>query len=315
MIRVENLVKDYGKLRAVDHINFKVNDREILGFLGPNGAGKTTTLRILTCFMTPNFGNVYFDDRNIYEHSLEIRKEIGYLPEDNPLYYDMTVFDFLNFVAEIRQIPATQIKSRIKEVVEICGLKEVVHKRIDALSKGYKQRVGLAQAIIHNPRFLILDEPTTGLDPNQIMEIRNLIKELGKEKTVIISTHILQEVQATCERIIIINKGKLVADGTPEDLQTSFRSGTRLIMDLKNIDEIDIASIEHNIPNVSILKIQKSDGIYRADLEIKTEADIREDIFNYIIDKKGVILEMHRESISLEEIFRNLTIEDGGEQK
>ncbi|RLC46909.1 MAG: ABC transporter [Candidatus Cloacimonadota bacterium] len=312
MIRVENLTKDYGKLRAVDHINFQVNDSEILGFLGPNGAGKSTTLRILTCFMTPNSGNVYYDNKNIYDNSLEIRKEIGYLPEDNPLYYDMTVFDFLHFVAKIRQIPTTQIKSKLSEIIEVCGLKQIVHKKIDALSKGYKQRVGLAQAIIHDPKVLILDEPTTGLDPNQIIEIRNLIKELGKEKTVIISTHILQEVQATCERIIIINNGKLVADGTPEDLQTSFHRGTRLIMDLKNIAEQDIVNIEHNVPNVSLLKIQKIDGTFRTDLELKTEADIRENIFNYIVDKKGVILEMHRESISLEEIFRNLTIEDGG---
>jgi len=227
MIRIENLTKDYDTVRAVDNINFKVQDGEILGFLGPNGAGKTTTLRVMTSYLSPTKGNVYVDGLNIIDDSEEIRKQIGYLAEHNPLYDEMNVCDFLEFIANTRKINKNDIKVRIKEVVELCGLKEVIHRPINEISKGFRQRVGLAQAIIHDPKILILDEPTTGLDPNQIVEIRELIKALGKKKTVIISSHILQEIQATADRTVIINKGQIVADGTIDELMSSFRGHTR----------------------------------------------------------------------------------------
>ena len=218
-IVVENLTKKYGSQRAVDNISFEVKTGEVLGFLGPNGAGKTTTMKILTCFMAPNDGDAKINGLSIHEHQDEIKRNIGYLPESNPLYQDMPVLEYLEFVAELQGVPKEKIQERIAEMVILTGLNKEKHKIISELSKGYRQRVGLAQAMIHDPDILILDEPTTGLDPNQIVEIRKLIKELGKEKTVILSTHILPEVEATCDRIIIINNGKIVADGTSEVLR------------------------------------------------------------------------------------------------
>ena len=312
MIQLKNLVKDYGTLRAVDHIDFEINEGEILGFLGPNGAGKTTTLKVITCFLSPTEGNIFVEDKNVLEDSLEIRKIIGYLPENNPLYSEMTVFDYLKFIAEIRQI--TNFKSRLREVIEKCGLHGVVEKPINTLSKGYKQRVGIAQAIIHDPKILILDEPTSGLDPNQIAEIRELIKELGKEKTLIISTHILQEVQAVCDRIVIIHKGKIVADGSTEELKSSFQNKTKLVLELIAKEE-EIHSLKENIENISLLSITpKENEIQQIAIEYASEKDKRIEIYNYIKSKDWVILEMHREHISLEAVFRNLTIEEGEEK-
>jgi len=312
MIKLKNLVKDYGTLRAVDHIDFEINEGEILGFLGPNGAGKTTTLKVITCFLSPTEGNIFVEDKNVLEDSLEIRKIIGYLPENNPLYSEMTVFDYLKFIAEIRQI--TNFKSRLREVIEKCGLHGVVEKPINTLSKGYKQRVGIAQAIIHDPKILILDEPTSGLDPNQIVEIRELIKELGKEKTLIISSHILQEVQAVCDRIVIIHKGKIVADGSTEELKSSFQNKTKLVLELIARED-EIHSIKENIEDISLLSITpKEDEIHQVAIEYDSEKDKRIEIYNYIKSKDWVLLEMHREHISLEAVFRNLTIE-GGEEK
>ena len=244
MIRLQNLTKDYGSVRAVDHVNFEINEGEILGFLGPNGAGKTTTLRMITCFLSPTSGNIEVENMNIDNNQIEIKRLIGYLPEHNPLYIDMTVYDYLKFIADIREI--SNFETRIIEVIKQCGLNGVVHKPINTLSKGYKQRVGIAQAILHDPKILILDEPTSGLDPNQIVEIRGLIKELGKEKTLIISSHILQEVQAVCNRIIIINEGKIVADGSTEELQSAFQNKTKLILEL-NAPENEIIEISNNI--------------------------------------------------------------------
>jgi len=312
MIQLKNLVKDYGTLRAVDHIDFEINEGEILGFLGPNGAGKTTTLKVITCFLSPTEGNIFVEDKNVLEDSLEIRKIIGYLPENNPLYSEMTVFDYLKFIAEIREI--SNFKSKLREVIEKCGLHGVVEKPINTLSKGYKQRVGIAQAIIHDPKILILDEPTSGLDPNQIAEIRELIKELGKEKTLIISSHILQEVQAVCDRIVIIHKGKIVADGSTEELKSNFQNKTKLVLELI-AKEDEIHSIKENIEDISLLSITpKEDEIHQVAIEYDSEKDKRIEIYNFIKSKDWVLLEMHREHISLEAVFRNLTIEEGEEK-
>ncbi len=309
MIRLRNLTKDYGSVRAVDHVNFEINEGEILGFLGPNGAGKTTTLRMITCFLSPTSGDIEVEDMNINNKQIEIKRLIGYLPEHNPLYIDMTVYDYLKFIADIREI--SNFEARIIEVIKQCGLNGVVHKPINTLSKGYKQRVGIAQAILHDPKILILDEPTSGLDPNQIVEIRGLIKELGKEKTLIISSHILQEVQAVCSRIIIINEGKIVADGSTEELQSAFQNKTKLILELI-APENEIVEISDNIKETSILSISPlNETTFRVEIEFDLANDKRAEIFNFIKSKEWTLLEMHRENISLEAVFRNLTIEGG----
>ena len=309
MIQLQNLTKDYGTLRAVDHINFDINEGEILGFLGPNGAGKTTTLRMITSFLKPTSGNINVENFDIDKDSIEIRKLIGYLPERNPLYTDMTVFDYLKFVSDIREI--NNFKKRLKEVIELCGLHGIIQKPIKSLSKGYKQRVGIAQAIFHDPRILILDEPTSGLDPNQIVEIRELIKELGKEKTLIISSHILQEVQAVCDRIIIINNGKIVADGSTEELQASFHNKTKLILELI-APENELPQIVENMQDITINRITpKGEGKLRLEIEFDSALDKRADIYKFIKSTDWVLLEMVRDNISLEAVFRNLTIERG----
>ncbi|MGD9706849.1 MAG: ABC transporter ATP-binding protein, partial [Candidatus Delongbacteria bacterium] len=216
MISIRNVSKNYGQINALKNFSAVINKGEITGILGPNGAGKTTLLKIITCYMYPTEGNVIFDEYDIWSNSLKIREMIGYLPENAPLYSDLTVVDYLKFVADIRNIPKTAVMERIRAVSDLCDIRSVAYKRIDALSKGYRQRVGLAQALIHDPEILILDEPTSGLDPNQILEIRDLIMRLGKEKTILFSSHILQEVQAVCDRAIIINRGEIVADGSPD---------------------------------------------------------------------------------------------------
>ncbi len=311
MIQLQNLVKDYGSLRAVDHINFEINEGEILGFLGPNGAGKTTTLKMITCFFEPTEGNISVENFNVLEDSQEIRKMLGYLPEHNPLYLEMTVYDYLKFVAEVREI--SDFKTRLKEVINKCGLHGIVGKPINTLSKGYKQRVGIAQAIIHDPKILILDEPTVGLDPNQIAVIRELIKALGKEKTLIISSHILQEVQAVCDRIVIINKGKIVADGSTDELKSNFQNKTKLNLELIAKEE-EISSLSENIANISLLSVTpKANDVIQAAIEFDSNEDKRAEIFRHIKSKDWTLLEMHRDHVSLEAVFRNLTIEEGGE--
>ncbi len=311
MIRVENLTKDYGPVRAVNGISFEIKEGEILGFLGPNGAGKSTTLKVLTSYLAPTSGNVFFQDMNILDHSMEIRKQIGYLPELNPLYYEMSVYDFLQFVATTRGIKGSAFTQRLGKVVELCGLKGVVQKQIGELSKGYKQRVGLAQAIFHDPKILILDEPSTGLDPNQIVEIRELIKNLGKKKTLIMSSHILQEVQATADRMVIINKGQIVANGTTEELMTSFKGKTVLTMELVNANEDSIRKIAPTVSDVTVGKISNDKGLITAQFEYPNSTDPRKDIFAYAIKNQWTILEMSRKKVSLEDVFRVLTVEGG----
>ncbi len=308
MITIKNLTKKYGNLKAVDDVTFDVHTGEILGFLGPNGAGKTTTVRIITCYMLPSSGRVEVDGFNAFDHSLEVRKKIGYLPENAPLYSEMNVLDYLHFIMGLRDIPKDRFNQRASEISEICGLEDVIHRNIGELSKGYKQRVGLAQAMVHDPEILILDEPTSGLDPNQIVEIRNLIKELGKEKTVILCTHILPEVEATCGRVLIINQGKIVADGSPAELQSSFQGKARIYLELRTPDVDVIAKL------LKIKHVEKAEPISTDETDLKKFAlecaqgvDPRENIFHKAVENKWIILELRKEQASLEDVFRQLT--------
>jgi len=307
LIELSELTKDYDSFRAVNHISFQINRGEIVGFLGPNGAGKTTTLKILTCYMSPTSGTAKVAGFDIYDDSLEVRRRIGYLPESNALYPEMNVLDFLVFSAQMRHIPKSEIKTRIKQVIADCGLGDQLLKDIGELSKGLKQRLGLAQAILHEPDILILDEPTSGLDPNQIVEIRRLIRELGQEKTVILSTHVLQEVQAVCSRIIVINKGKIVADNSREELQSA-QGRERVYLQVQAAeDALAVLSKVQGVGRVSVR--DQSAGITGYEVEAGTEEDIRPALFHCAVQNKWTILEMRREIASLEDVFRRLTVE------
>ena len=310
MIKVENLSKYYGEVKAVKSINFELNDGEVVGFLGANGAGKSTTLKVMTGYLTATSGNVYVNDLNIQEDALEIQKQIGYLPELNPLYGEMRVYDLLEFTAKIRNITAKAFKNALARVVEQCGLQGVIHRMVSECSKGYKQRIGLACAMIHDPKILILDEPVTGLDPNQIVEIRNLIKNLGTEKLVLMSSHILQEIQATVNRIIIIHKGEIVANGTNEELMSSFMGNTKLTLEIINAQDESVKALTEKIPALSLIDSTTKNGNQLLHLEYPKDNDPREELFQYAIDSKWVITEMIPHSIDLESIFRTLTMED-----
>ncbi len=306
-IVVENLTKKYGAQKAVDNISFKVKTGEILGFLGPNGAGKTTTMKIITTFLTPNDGNAFVGNFSIKDDPESIRKNIGYLPENNPLYEDMPVIDYLRFVAELQQIEKTKINDRILEMVNLCGLEGEKHKKINELSKGYKQRVGLAQALIHNPEVLILDEPTSGLDPNQIVEIRELIKKIGREKTAILSSHILAEVEATCDRILIINKGKIVADGTAKELRKQSEGKEVLKVRIEDGDKNEIFKALQEVSTVGTVDfIPNEENAF--EIQSKPELSSRREIFKLCVDKKWVLTEMSFVETKLEDVFRNLTM-------
>ncbi len=309
-ISVRNLTKLYRLEKAIDNISFEVKRGEILGFLGPNGAGKTTTMKIITCYMPPSAGTVEVDGFNIFDHSLEVRKKIGYLPELNPLYMDMNVVEYLEYAARLQGMNGSTFGPRLKLMVDVCGLGDVRHKDIGELSKGYRQRVGLAQAMIHDPEMLILDEPTSGLDPNQIVEIRKLIRQLGSQKTVLLSTHILSEVQATCDRVIIINEGTIVADGTPEKLQQEFRGSESVSLELKADDVPSgiIVSKLKSLANVEKVEHQSSEGQrHRFLIHTAKGHDIREQLFNRAVTEQWVLLEMSRRVTSLEEVFHKLT--------
>ena len=309
-IKVENLTKYYGQQAAVNDITFEINTGEIVGFLGPNGAGKSTTMKMITTYLTPYAGKIYVNDLSTESESLEVRKKIGYLPEQNPLYLDMNVLDYLEFAAELESVPKSDIAKSIKKMIGVCGLGDVQHKDIGELSKGFKQRVGLAQAMIHEPDVLILDEPTSGLDPNQIIEIRKLIKQLGKEKTLVLSTHILQEVEATCDRVLIINKGQIVADGTPDSLQDKFRGQVQISLVLKkdSVDKDLVLRAISSIRNIEKARISKEDELsYHLLIAGRKGEDVREDIFRKMVSMNQVILGLHQEETSLEDIFRQLT--------
>ena len=308
MIRVENLSKNYGPVKAVKSISFDLNDGQVVGFLGANGAGKSTTLKIMTGYISPSSGNVFYGNRIIHDNTSEIQKDIGYLPELNPLYSEMIVHDYLKFISEVRGIVENDFKNAFQRVVEECSLNAVAHRTIANCSKGYKQRIGLAAALIHDPKILILDEPVTGLDPNQIVEIRELIKKLGKEKIVLMSSHILQEIQATVDRIIIINEGSIVADGSSEELLNDSAKGRAdLKLEVSNADENDIKDMKATIPSINIKNIFKEDSHTAINIEFPSNSDPREDIFKYAVDKNWIILEMVTSKQNLEDIFRKLT--------
>ena len=305
-IVVENITKQYGIQKAVDDVSFTVKTGEILGFLGPNGAGKSTTMKAITCYLSPNSGDIRVGGDSIKEQAEAIKKRIGYLPESNPLYYDMPVLDYLKFVAELHDIPSAKVKERIREMVRICGLEGEKHKKIRELSKGYKQRVGLAQALIHDPDVLVLDEPTTGLDPNQIVEIRELIRQIGQEKTVILSSHILAEVEATCDRILIINKGKIVADGTSGELRKKMQGKEILKVTIEDGDKNDIFSALQGLDNTELVDfVSKGDSTY--EVQSKTNTTSRKDIFKLCVDKGWALTELTPTETKLEDVFRELT--------
>jgi len=311
MIQVESLTKYYNDLCAVDQISFDISKGEIMGLLGPNGAGKTTTLQILTGFLRPTSGQIKVKDYSIDEDSLQIKKLLGYLPESAPLYHDMLVYDYLDYVANIRRLDSSKKTSRIRQLADLCGISEVMHKTINELSKGFKQRVGLAHAMMDDPEILVLDEPTSGLDPNQIIEIRDIIKQIGQEKTVILSTHILSEAEATCDRIVIINKGKIVANDTTNTLKQS-AGGNNLIN--ISLQDAEFESVKLHLASINkisdIIKVSDDDGILNLQLTCASSADIRGDIYKKIIKTDWTLLEMHQETHTLENIFRELTREN-----
>jgi ABC-2 type transport system ATP-binding protein len=304
MIAVKDLTKTYGTQNAIDAINFQIGAGEIVGFLGPNGAGKTTTMKIITCFMPPTSGTVEVDELNIFDHSLDIRKRIGYLPENNPLYLDMYVHEYLRFVGRLYHLSGERLRTRIPEIIEMTGLGREQHKKIGMLSKGYRQRVGLSQALIHDPEILILDEPTTGLDPNQIVEIRSLIKEIGKRKTIIFSTHILPEVEAIADRVIIIHRGKIVADEGLDDLRggKSKENVLRIAFDKPGFES---QTVQQQFANVRI----RVEGTAGTDFTFfsPTDVDLRPFIFEQSLRQQNPIAQLQKKEKNLEEVFRSLT--------
>jgi ABC-2 type transport system ATP-binding protein len=300
-ITVQSLTKVYDDQKAIDDISFTINKGEIVGFLGPNGAGKTTTMKILTCFLPPTSGTATLDSYNIFDHPNEIRQRIGYLPEHNPLYLDMYVHEYLRFVGELYRIPRGEIKKRIEEVIEMTGLGPEQHKQIGMLSKGYRQRAGLAQALIHDPEVLILDEPTSGLDPNQIIDIRNLIREAGKNKTIIFSTHILTEVEAIADRVIIINKGKIIADEKTEILRVGQNENV-LFLEFEK-EGFDFSRIRE----VNGVKEVVSKGKNQYQVVTVREIDIRRTVFEESVKQDNPIFQLIKIEKSLEDVFRTMT--------
>ncbi|MEI6816044.1 MAG: gliding motility-associated ABC transporter ATP-binding subunit GldA [Bacteroidota bacterium] len=299
-VKVSDITKIYGKQRALDKVSFEVHPGDILGFLGPNGAGKSTMMKIITCFLPQTEGTATVCGHNVMEAAMEVKKCVGYLPENNPLYHDMYIKEYLEFIAGVHGIRENKMV-RVKAMIDITGLGLEQNKKIGALSKGYRQRVGLAQALIHDPQVLILDEPTSGLDPNQLVEIRNLIKNIGKEKTVIFSTHIMQEVTAICNRVIIINRGKLVADDPIESLKS-------------HVVNKNIISVEFDNPT-SKISLKKVQGVLDVDqlnstnfkIYSDSETDIRKELFNYAIANDLAIITIKKEEQNLEEIFKSVT--------
>jgi len=304
-ISIQNLSKSYGPQKAVDDISFEVKTGEILGFLGPNGAGKSTTMKMITTYIQQDQGSILLGGRPNLDK--DIKRHIGYLPENNPLYLDMPVIDYLSYCAALQAVPKTQIPERVREMVRICGLDIEKHKNIGELSKGYRQRVGLAQAMIHDPDVLILDEPTTGLDPNQIVEIRELIRQLGRAKTVILSTHILPEVEATCDRILIINKGKIVADGTASTLRKQAQGQEVIKVRVEDGALESIYSAISELPTVAMVDIINRD---LNSFEVQSHPEMRSarELFRLCVQRGWVLSELTPMETKLEDIFRDLTV-------
>jgi ABC-2 type transport system ATP-binding protein len=311
MISVMNLSKRFGRTVAVDGISFEVSKGEVLGFLGPNGAGKTTTMRILTCYLSPDSGSATVAGFDVVDDSLEVRKRVGYLPENAPLYLDMDVVAYLEFVADVRGIASVEKGQRIRKMIDVCGLGNVLGRTVGELSKGFKQRVGLAQTLIHDPDILILDEPTTGLDPSQIIEIRELIKEIGRERTVILSTHILPEVEATCSRVLIINEGEIAATGTPEELH-SIAGGENSVYVSVSAGGAAVEEVLGAIGSISqVSRIGETEGGYvRYVLKSKNGGDVGERIFRTAVENGWTLNELRTETLSLEDIFLRLTTKE-----
>jgi ABC-2 type transport system ATP-binding protein len=305
-IKVDQITKIYGKQKALDAVSFEIAPGEVVGLLGPNGAGKSTIMKILTCFIPPTSGDASVCNFDILEQSIEVRKKVGYLPENNPLYLDLYVEEFLSFIDEILLSSKSEkrigkSKSRIAEVIDLTGLGSEKHKKIGALSKGFRQRVGLAQALLHDPEVLILDEPTSGLDPNQLLEIRALIKTIGKEKTVMLSTHIMQEVEAICDRAIIIHKGRIVADDSTQNLHHISASGNVIKVEFSSAVDAALLAKIAGVKGVT----QLSSASFH--LTANSSQDIRPDVFRFAVDQKLTILAIQKEELRLEEVFQELT--------
>lgn len=300
--QINHLSKIYGRQKAVDDISFSIEKGEIVGFLGPNGAGKSTTMKIATTYLPPSSGKVLVNGLDVEEQPMEVKKLIGYLPEHNPLYLDMYVHEYLRFIGSVYGLSSKQLKLRIGQIVEMCGLNQEQNKRIELLSKGYRQRVGLAQALIHNPEVLILDEPTSGLDPNQIIEIRKLIKQISQNKTVIFSTHIMQEVQALCDRVIVINKGQIVADDQLKNIIKGKGGAAVLVVELRgDINQEDLLEVQ------GVAEIYKSGSAFR--IVSEEGVDVRAELFRFTAERNISVISLKQEENTLEEIFRSLTTE------
>jgi ABC-2 type transport system ATP-binding protein len=312
MIEVERLSKYYGTLPAIQDVSFRVDKGEIVGFLGPNGAGKTTTMRVLTCFHPPTSGTARVAGWDVFKDSLEVRRRVGYLPENVPLYHDQTVWAYLHFIAEVRGVGATRRKAQVTRVMEECGLDGVNGKLIGRLSKGYRQRVGIAQALIHRPEVLILDEPTIGLDPRQITEIRQLIRSLAGDRTVIISTHILPEVSMICGRALIINQGRIVAADTPQNLTNRLQKGRRIHLQVETTDPTAVEQALRGLPGVSGVEIERALSPTATALLVESGEgrDIRRDVAATVVGRGWGLLELRSVEMSLEEIFLQLVTEE-----
>ena len=313
MIEVQHLTKRYGPFTAVDDVSFSVGSGEILGFLGPNGAGKTTTMRVITGYMPASEGSVTVAGFDVFTAPIEAKKRTGYLPETPPLYPDMTVRDYLTFVARIKNVPSRDVRTRVDEVMKRTHVADMAARHCGKLSKGYRQRVGLAQALIHNPDVLVLDEPTAGLDPKQIIESRQLIKELGGSHTVVLSTHILPEVSQTCQRVVIINKGKVVAVDTPDNLTARLRGSETMFLQV-HAPGADVAAALAAVPGVTrAMGTPNESGVVTLEVDSESGRDVRRDLAAAVVTRGWGLLELRPMRMSLEDIFLSLTTEDAGE--
>ncbi len=303
MIKAIHLTKDYGPFRAVDHISFEVNKGDVLGFLGPNGAGKSTTMKMLTGFLPPTSGTAFIGDHEILKTPIEAKRQLGYLPESGPLYQEMTVMEFLKFISEMRGFNKNDGKKAIDRVIDVCHLEEVQYQPIETLSKGYRQRVGMAQAVIHNPSYLVMDEPTDGLDPNQKQEVRKLIASMAQEKAIILSTHILEEVQAMCNRVIIISEGKILADEKPEEL---LKRHPRYNMVKLSLREGDLSSVKNILQNIDgVGKIEETNGTLL--VSPRKRENLKERLWDAARENRWQVTTLENEPLRLEEVFRELT--------
>lgn len=313
-ITVKHLTKFYGEFKAIDNLAFEIQKGEVVGFLGPNGAGKTTTVRMITGFLTPSSGTIEVNGKSVAKEPYEVRKKIGYLPEENPLYPDMDVIDYLEFIARLQRVPKKEIPVRIKAVVDTFNLGDVKHMDIGQLSKGYRQRVGLAQAMIHDPEILILDEPTNGLDPNQIIDFRAFLTNLSKDKTVLLSTHALPEVQTVCSRVIIIGKGRILADSPIADLRRKYEGKEGIIIELETPSGLTtdmvrgyLSGISHVDAVAPLSFTQNGSNQMKFLIESRSNVDIRKMIFQMCVDKRITLIDLHRQHVIIEDIFHQLT--------